>query len=196
MPSHDIHEILDEMHGYIRRDIAAGFQDRDEIVASVVEILSDEADTAVLHIHASRMTAEVLADQLAEQQFWPAVTDCDRLDAAFLALEDAGIVCRQNFTCCGTCGVAEIWDEIEATREAGANVGGYAFYHMQDTWHAVEGDGMYLSYGAVVEGEAAALAVGHEVVAALERHGLRTDWNGQWTRRIGITLDWKRRRAA
>ena len=28
-------------------------------------------------------------------------------------LEAEGVIARQNFTCCGSCGAIEIWDEIE-----------------------------------------------------------------------------------
>lgn len=131
----------------------------------------------------------ILAAHLAEQATWPAITDCDRLDAAFAALEASGIVCRQNFSCCGTCGAYEIWDEAAALEAAGTPVRGYAFYHVQDTESAVRGYGLYLNYGAAAEGEAAALAIAGEIVAALQQRGLRVDWNGQWSRRIGVALD-------
>ena len=196
MTSRNIPAILDAMHSSIRRDIAAGFETPDEIVDSVVEVFDDEADAAILRSHARRMVREILDVHLREQATWPTPTDCDRLDAAFAALEQAGIVCRQHFSCCGTCGVAEIWDEMVATRDAGLDVRGYTFYHVQDTESAVEGYGLYLSYGAVEDGEAPALAIGYEIVAALEQHGLRVDWDGQWSRRIGVALDWKRRCAA
>lgn len=133
---------------------------------------------------------------MREQASWPTPTDCDRLDAAFAALEQGGIVCRQHFSCCGTCGAAEIWDEIDTARGAGLDVRGYAFYHVQDTEAAVEGYGLYLNYGAVEDDEAPALAIAHEIVTTLEQHGLRVHWDGQWSRRISISLDWKRRRAA
>ena len=42
--------------------------------------------------------------------------------------------------------------------------------------------------------EEAALAVGRDVIAELQSHGLRTDWDGTWGQRIKIELDWKRRR--
>lgn len=189
-----IHAILDELHGYIRRAIAAGFEAPAAVIESAVEYLSDEADPAILRPHAQRLVGEILAAHLAEQATWPMITDCDRLDAAFAALEAGGIVCRQNFSCCGTCGAYEIWDEAAAFEAAGTPVRGYAFYHVQDTDSAVEGYGLYLSYGAAEEGEAAALAIAGEVVAALQQHDLRVDWNGQWSRRLGVSLDWKRRR--
>jgi hypothetical protein len=158
--------------------------------------LSDAADPAVLRPHAQRMVREILEEQLREQASWPQPTDCDRLDTAFAALEQVGIVCRQHFSCCGTCGSGEIWDEMEAARAGGRDVRGYAFYHVQDTESAVEGGGLYLNYGAVAEGEDAALVLAHEIVALLEQHGLHTHWNGEWSRRVGVALDWKRRRTA
>lgn len=51
-----------------------------------------------------------------------------------------------------------------------------------------------LNYGACEEGEDAALAIANDIVTQLEAHGLRTDWNGSWSQRIGVSLDWKRRR--
>jgi len=184
---------LQELRSYIARDLRGGFVARDELVPSAVEMLSDECDAQVLRPHAQRLLQEEIEALRAEQETWPAVTDCDRLDQAFARLEGAGIVCRQNFTCCGTCGSAEIWDEIEEARESGLDVRGYAFFHMQDTESAVEGHGLYLNYGAVTEGEAAALAVAGEIAAEMAAAGLEVKWDGSWDRRIGVGLDWKRR---
>ena len=131
---------------------------------------------------------------MAERE-WTEATDCDRLDDAFAALEASGVIARQNFTCCGTCGSTEIWDEIGSAEAAGLPAHGYAFFHMQDTESAAEGYGLYLNYGACTEGEAAALAIGHEIVEQLEAHGLRTEWNGDWGTRIHVALDWKKRRS-
>jgi hypothetical protein len=196
MTSCDLPAILDAMHSSIQHDVAAGFQTLDEIVNSAVERFEDEADAAILRPHAQRMVPEILETHLREQATWSTPTDCDRLDAAFAALEQVGIVCRQHFSCCGSCGAYEIWGEMDAAHDTGQDVRGYAFYHVQDTGSAVEGHGLYLNYGAVEDGEAAALAVAHEIVAALEQQGLRVHWDGQWSRRIGLVLDWKRRRAA
>ena len=60
---------------------------------------------------------------------------------------------------------------------------------------AVEGGGLYLNYGACEEGEAAAVAIGHRIVAALEDQGLATDWDGRLEQRIGVALVWKKRRS-
>ena len=64
---------------------------------------------------------------------------------------------------------------------------------MQGTEAAVEGCGLYLYYGAVEEGEGPALRVANEIVDALQRRGLKTEWDGAWSNAIKVQLDWKRR---
>jgi hypothetical protein len=195
MDADTLQQAVEELGGYIRRDVAAGFSDPDHIAESAVEVLSGEHDAEALRPHALRLTREAIEAHRREQATWPAVTDCDRLDAAFVELERSGIVARQNFTCCQTCGHYEIGDEITAAREAGREVRGYTFYHMQDTESAVEGGGLCLAYGALEPGDGALVAVGREIVKVLCRHDLKPEWDGSGAKRIFVSLDWKRRRA-
>lgn len=180
----------------ICRDVASGFYDEDAILTNAADAFADDLDPEELRPLAQQALRKALAEQRAAERRWPDETDCDRLDAAFAALEDSGVIARQNFSCCGNCGSTEIWDEVRAVEDAGGPARGYAFYHMQDTERAVDGGGLYLNYGACEEGEAAALAVARDIVAALEAHGLETRWDGSWDKRIAVTLDWKRRRAS
>jgi hypothetical protein len=178
----------------IRRDVASGFYDEDAILTNAADAFADDLSPEELRPLAQKLLREALAEQRAAERHWPDETDCDRLDAAFAALEEEGVIARQNFSCCGNCGATEIWDEVRAVEDNGGEVQGYAFYHMQDTEGAVDGGGLYLNYGACDEGEDAALAVARTIVAELEAHGLETQWDGSWDKRIGVTLDWKRRR--
>ena len=187
-------ELLDELHGYVRRKVAAGFDGPDEIVQDTMEYLEEEIDPELLQARATALVGELLAEHLREQQGWPATTDCDRLDQAFRELEREGIVCRQNFTCCMSCGSSEIWGEIEQARARGIDVRGYAFYHSQDTDAAVDGGGVYLAYAGVAPGDEADVAVGQAIEDALQRSGLRTSWDGSRQRRIYVELEWRRRR--
>lgn len=184
-----------DMREYIRREIWGGYSDRAGAIDYGIEMFADAADPALLRPISERLVDEALADHAREATTWPEVTDYDRLAAAFGALERDGIVARQNFTCCGSCGSAQIWDEIDAADAAGGRSRGYAFFHMQDTDNAADGGGLYLNYGACAEGEAAALGIAHEIVAHLEKAGLATEWDGSFQRRIGVALDWKRRRS-
>lgn len=188
-------DLLSELREQVRRDVAAGFEDGATIAETAVAAFEDQADPAFLRTHVRRFVEEELAAHADEQLGWPRPTDCDRLDAAFAALERAGVVARQHFTCCGTCGLAEIDREIAAADAGGVRTRGYTFYHWQDTEAAVEGYGIYLYYGSCAEGEAADLAIGREIEAELSRQGLAPVWNGQLDRRIEVPLDWKRRRA-
>lgn len=190
----ELDEKIDWLRDSIRGDVASGFYDEDAILTRAADSFEDEFDPAVLRSEAQRLLRAALAEYREAQRGWPERTDCDRLDDAFTALETTGIISRQHFTCCGTCGSSEIWDEIDAVQKAGGPTRGYAFYHMQDTEAATEGRGLYLNYGACEEGEEAALAVARAIVTQIEAHGLRTDWDGSWGQRIGVSLDWKRRR--
>lgn len=183
-----------DIRQHLEREVRSGFADLDTLAHDAGEILSDDAEPDDIEAFARRALQDILIDYRAEQKRWPAITDCDRLDGAFEELETRGIVARQNFSCCGTCGCGEIGEEMEnASNNGGSEVRGYTFYHMQDTERAIEGDGIYLYYGSTAEGEAEALEIAREIQDTLQRYGLNVDWDGTYAKRIGVALDWKRR---
>lgn len=186
---------LEDLRQYIRLQVAAGYSPVPDVVADAVDVF---ADTTLapddLRQAAAQLAEEILSTQLAEQNNWPPITDNDRLDAAFTALNDAGIVSRQHFACCATCGTAEIHDEMAAAAKDGATVRGYTFFHIQDTEYAVEGESLFLSYGSADGSEDAGVAIGREIVATLEEHGLHPSWNGRLANRILLPITWQRRR--
>jgi hypothetical protein len=182
-----------EMREYLARALAAGFDTPPDIAEAALDYFSDESDATITGPLVEKLLPDMLRDHLREQATWPAVTDCDRLDVAFAALTTAGIVARQDFTCCSTCGVAEIGDEIATEVAAGRVVRGYTFFHQQGTESAVEGHGLMLTYGALDETEAAAVKIGEEIVAVLETHGFKCDWDGKIEKCIGVPLVWQRR---
>ncbi len=184
---------IDDITNYIRRDIASGFAEIENIVPNALEIVGDYYPAEKLRPHAERVLRDTIEAQLREQRSWPPITDCDRFDAAFGDLELSGVVCRHNFSCCGTCAASEIWDEIDAERSKGREIIGCAHYHCQDTESAVEGHGVYLSYGSVLQGEKPSVDIGHRIVEAMRAHGLKVTWDGSLSNRIHVTLDWKRR---
>ena len=195
-PPPDPDEARQWVRDHIARDVAGGFRTPDEIIEDVPEIFEGELPQGELEALAREEVPKAVERFRAEQADWPEVTDNDRLQQAITALADKGIVFRENFSCCGTCGSAEIWDEMDDEREAGKPVRGYAFYHMQDTESAVEGGGLYLNYGSTEEGEGPALDVAREIESELKAQGLNTHWDGTWNQRIGFDIDWKRRISA
>ena len=194
MKNNSLEVTLAKMREYIRREVAGGFSSADEICHVAVEIYSDKHDPSVLLPYARSLVQEMMDAQLSEQANWEKTTDCDRLDQAFRDLERQGIINRQNYSCCGTCGSGEIWEEMVALQSEGKNVRGYTFYHEQDTQHVVDGEGLYLNYGSIKENVPAQIEIGHEIVRILNQHNLATDWNGDLQYRIFVKLNWQRRR--
>ncbi len=185
--------VMTDLRSFIGREVAGGFNSPDQIAEAAVRCLISDGYGVIVRREAPRVVQEAVEAHRAAQATWPAVTDCDRLDYAFAALEEAGVISRQNFSCCGNCGSAEIRNEIDEAKRAGRPARGYAFFHEQDTESAVDGYGLHLNYGACENSAEADVALGHEVVRALEAKGLKTDWDGRIEKRIGVQLDWKRR---
>jgi hypothetical protein len=195
MPSPLSQDDFDDLHEYIRVQVAAGYTSPAEIVDEAVELFTDVAnDASGLRTAALAITDRAIAAHVADQADWPELTDCDRLDAAFAELDGTGIVARQHFSCCGTCGSHDIQGEVERARKAGTATRGFTFFHVQDTEHAVNGESLYLSYGSVSKDKIESVAIGHEVFDVLSRHGFAPTWNGKIAHRIGLPLRWQRRR--
>ncbi|MFF1872859.1 DUF6891 domain-containing protein [Kitasatospora herbaricolor] len=172
----------------VRETLAGGYVTR----AELAELAEDYLVTAERR-PVSRAQAQVLADRmwlerLAEQAGWQGETDPERLTRAFTALQETGITAREHFTCCRSCGQAEIGGE------GGPGARGFVYFHTQSTDSAAAGHGLTLHYGGFDGSPATTAAIGHEVVAALEAAGLRTDWDHDPGQAITITpLDWRRR---
>src|SRR5215208_3419617 len=106
-------DLQDEVRGYLEKQVRSGFADLETLAHDSGEVFADSAVPADIEAFSRAALQDILIDFRADQKRWPTMTDCDRLDAAFLELEASGIVARQNFWCCGTCGLAAIGDEIE-----------------------------------------------------------------------------------
>ncbi|MET9403076.1 hypothetical protein [Kitasatospora sp. NPDC002965] len=168
-----------------RELIRCGFQEPDEIVESLVEDLDDQGLTAE---EAERIVAPLWRARLEEQASWPETTDVDRLEAAFDSLEEQGIVAAMDFTCCASCGYAEIGGEADEDSR------GFVFFHQQDTERVATGGSLMLRYGGFqVDGESTEAAVrrtvrvGREVVSALKEVGLPVKWDGSPEVAITVT---------
>jgi hypothetical protein len=177
----------------IAAHVAEGFSDRADIVGRFTED-PDEEEYGELDEEAfEKLVDQAIRAHHTRQAKWPTPTDCDKLDAAFKALERKGVVARQNFTCCSNCGHHEIWDEIKETRTK-RKVIGYAFYHMQDTQAAVDGGGIYVKYSAVENDEVKKRLIGQKVVDALTAAGLKPGWDGDPGCAIEVRVKWRKRR--
>lgn len=207
-------EIVEDAQHLLALQIATGFYTREWIIENAVEYYSEEADEHELKKAIPKLFDAAMAERRQEMLSWPEATDCERLDAAFDELNAAGIMARHSWWCCGNCGQDAMIDEFERVANEGhlanpraESPRGYVFYHQQDTERVAEaaisddGEGaeesmLLLSYGSTRDGddeEKASVAIGKEVARILNKHGLKTHWDGTIEHRIGVHMDWKRR---
>ena len=144
-----------------------------------------------------------------EQAMWPRETDCDRLDRVEATLRDRGILLWQVSPCCDTCTGSELPDRIDEIdrRHPGFRnrVRGYAFFIDQNMADMLAEDthvSVYLAYGwfspddssvAPEVYERNALDIAGEVADCLREHGFEPDWDGSFSKKIGVSLNWQRR---
>jgi hypothetical protein len=130
---------------------------------------------------------EEIAKHEAEKKAWPAVTDCDRLDAAFAALSKRGIIALHNAGFTQSDGYEDFRAALKSHPQR-ATVVGYCFYHSQDVEHAVQGEGLYLAFGPVhpKDEDTKGPEIGRVVREELERAGLKVKWDGTFNTRMCI----------
>lgn len=188
-------DTINELRDVIDLDVKGGYESREQIINNALDFLMGEYDPEWIEEQSEKLTDDALNQQYDEQKHWKHVTDCDKLDEAFAELDRHGIVARQHFTCCQTCGHSEISQEIKKT-EKHRPVQGYVFFHWQDTESAVRSEYLYLAYGSVSGKESESEQIASQIVATLARAGLDAEWNGSVRSRICIrNINWQRRRA-
>ncbi|MFC4328016.1 DUF6891 domain-containing protein [Streptomyces andamanensis] len=177
-----------ELEQRVREVLVGGYASREELAEVAEEYLVTEDRRPLSREQARELADRLWRERVEEQARWQGETDPERLTRAFTALEAAGITARENFTCCRSCGNAEIG------AEAAPGARGFVYFHTQCTDSATVGRGLMLLYGGFDGSEETTAAVGHEVVAALDAVGLTTAWDGDPGRAVQLTaLDWRRR---
>ncbi|PZO13068.1 MAG: hypothetical protein DCF26_17710, partial [Burkholderiales bacterium] len=128
---------------------------------------------------------------------WPPITDCDRLDRAFVRLQQQGI-CALH--CAGDTqeeGLESVSRVLNDEVHSGLDHHGYCFYYSQDIDNALDNKGLLLAHGHVDRSEAPDdehVAVAEAICEALRQEGLEVVWSGSTKRRIGLPQLWWQRR--
>lgn len=189
------HELEKRLRDQAWALIIAGETDPEEFIEMAEvkpERLSDEA--------LSEIYDYLLQARRAQQVQLGDPTKFSNLVRSFATLNDRGFVARANFSCCGSCGASEIWDE----RPAPGTTKGYIFFHMQDTESLIDSGETYIDYGAFLDafysedewtsmpedeqrrlyGELALELMRNEVFPVLEAAGITPEWDGDLGTRI------------
>lgn len=185
---------LEELRDQVLLWVLPGFNTRTEVLELAREFRDDD-EMPVTDQQLELLVEDVWQTRLTEQQTWTEPTDADKVAAAFADLDAAGVVARMNFTCCQTCGVAEIDDERPTDRPST----GYVFFHQQDAERLADTPAhLFLAYGTLdpIPGQLADqdTEIGRQIADAFQAQNLPVTWNGSSTQRISIgPLAWQRR---
>ncbi|MEU6733220.1 DUF6891 domain-containing protein [Streptomyces physcomitrii] len=179
-------DVRAEIEEYVRELLRVGYASRDQLAEAAERWLSDEDEQPVSAAQARQLVEALWQERHAQTRRWPEVTDPDRVSRAFAELDAGGLTARENFACCRDCGLG-------ALAEGGGPDRGFVFFDQQSAEHAAAGGGLTLYYGAFRPGWAPR-EIGHEVVAALERAGLRAQWDGELADTLRVPeLHWRKR---
>ncbi|MCP3099918.1 hypothetical protein LZ198_13665 [Myxococcus sp. K15C18031901] len=169
-----------------------------EVLAKVEALLAAEGSSKVAALHETVGQAwQKLSEQDRVESGWAEPTTNDAIDRAFEELRGAGILAFQGIGSQVSSGWPEVQDA--AKRQAGP-VRGATFFHGEDLEGVVlHQQPLRLEFGALVaEGTAdaeAVRAIGHEVKAALARHGVEAHWDGDAESPLSIPgFVWRKRR--
>ncbi len=179
----------DEMSLFVSDLFHIGDCDNEHVVEIVCELLSAPDRSAVVGA-----VEAAYADFLTAKANWPATTDCDRLDAAFAALNDRGIIAIQDAHF-DMCGGRDVCESEYAVHPNPTSVEGFCFFHDQDIFNAVEGNGLWVAFGPLPDGSRSkCIQIGRRVRKELKRAGLRVEWNVSANWRIHLPdFVWQKR---
>lgn len=179
----------------ITRAIKQGFVGMNEAVIAVAAQFryqcSHERTRLMKEVYS--VALQKMAEHRETQRTW-SITDCDRMDWAFAELNAAGIVARQDYTCCPTCAEGAIRQEVQAWMNEGVPVRGTAFYSQLETWYAVDKGVLDIYFDSAAGGAGSRVAIGREIVDTLARRGLVVTPDRTRKSAIGVEIHWKRRR--
>jgi hypothetical protein len=179
-----------------------GYDTDDEIVGAVAFALAhDHPGDPELAARVARLAPAVFDELHDDEAAWPIPTDNDRLDRAFGALEKDGIHTLQNWYGCQEVADEEMRHEIQARRMVHRPTRGFAFFHGGETRRAIAGEGLRISWGAVLPRrvakatkEKAAWEIAQEIHRALWAQGLKPAWSQVVGEPISLPFVWRRRR--
>jgi len=181
--------------------VKGGFEKKSGLLRDVRERVSDElgAPNAALVKELGAYATALFDKQRKAEKGWKKQAPNDVIDAAFAALNRAGIVALQNAGYTMSDGWEDADEVATKTRKATKKTPrGATFYHGQDLERGVAGAGLMLAFSAYEDSDkkrdAASVGIGREIVATLTKFGVKTKWNGTVEQRIAIApFRWQRR---
>lgn len=117
-----------------------------------------------------------------------ATFDKRALRRAFKEMRQQGIIAEEDWTCCMSCGVAEMRAVADECPPHLREPIGYCFYHAQDAENLAETGDAMLAFGSFGEGDGEDVQIGRMVLDCLTRAGVAVEWDGSERHRIKFCL--------
>lgn len=206
-------ELRQALRSTIHGEVLLAKRNYTEIIQNCFEVyIMDDCPKSEHEVFSQFVTDELnsaVADHSAQMAAWPNETDCDRLDRVESTLREQGIMLWQASPCCDTCTCGELPDRIDVLEKRypgfRERLRGYAFFidqNLPDMLIDSTALSVYLGYGwfspedtePTAEGyKKEALEIAREVCDCLRNEGFNINWNNDFERKIGISLNWQRR---
>ena len=185
-------EILNDMC----HSLKCGFVSESDLVEDTINLLDESYDLyskEVIRSEVEQCATLSIGKAKAEQMLWPEVTDCDKLDAAFEELDQLGVIAAHNFTCCLSCGRAEMEDLLNDEYNSSSDYWGGCFYHRQATLSAVDYGNLSIAFLTKDMSEDSQCMLGGLITEVCWDYDLKASWDSSIYTRVNVELDWKRR---
>lgn len=184
----DMNEVNQYILDTIKVHVWGGFDAADEIQEVISDLLEEGADEKLLR----ESVSIEFKKKFEAENFWPQVTDIDRLENVFQVLNSNGILCLHNAGYTMSDGHEDSSNALRSYPKG--KFFGYCFYHGQDLERAISGGGLMLAYDHVDGDVPEKIKVAQTMQQELEKAGFILDWDGTTNQRINIPqFDWKHR---
>lgn len=176
----------------VRQHVWSGFYDADDIVEIIDEAFFEPGEVDIDWLRAC--IAEEFQRKRDAEGRWEPITDCDRLDQAFEALNEQGILALQNAGYTLSDGLDDVTQRYHERGAECSGVVGYCYYHGQDLEHVLADGTMCLAFGDINGDDTKGVEVGRAIVVVLLRHGFKVEWPELIDVRIQLLgVNWQRR---
>lgn len=156
------------------------------VEVALEEVEKEDARTQEIARSLARRVAE---DRRKIEDLWPLHTDFDRLDTAFVALNQLGIAARHDWGLNHDDGL-RLFEQEFKRRKYSDRYTAVLFYHQQQTQRAALGRGLELAF-ETLKGDP--IETGHTIVEALQAQGLSAYWPEDPYAPISVPIRWQRR---
>src|SRR5690606_9306128 len=189
--SEDQQFIFDSIYTQVR----SGFYSLEDIQNNIIEEIEDNGfEDEISEDWAYKQINAVNEELLKESESWGENTQTNRLIAAFDELAESKIIALHYTGYTMDDGEYEVIEVERTLNDNNEKSEGYCFYHGQDLERAVRGDGLNISFQKINnESDVVSKEIAKKIVAVLEKHDLKVDWNGKASSKILLPeFKWQR----